>query len=93
MLRKRCQTPRGCTHSWFITDYQKLSRDIVNMDYFVERFHFLLQRFLEAGGGGGGGGCMKSIEKNCLHGLKRQNKLLANMMCVKKLVCISKKKV
>ena len=27
---------------------------------------------------------MKSIEKNCLQGLKRQNKLLANMTCVKK---------
>ena len=35
---------------------------------------------------------MKNIEKNCLQGLKRQNKLFANMICVKKLVCISEKK-
>ena len=27
---------------------------------------------------------MKNIEKNCLQGLKRQNKLLANMICIKK---------
>ena len=32
---------------------------------------------------------MESIgEKNCLQGLKRQNKLLANMICIKKIVCI-----
>ena len=36
---------------------------------------------------------MKNIEKNCLQGLKRQNKLLANTKCVKKLVCISKKRI
>ena len=35
---------------------------------------------------------MKNIEKNCLQGLKRQKKLLANMICLKQLVCISKKK-
>ena len=33
---------------------------------------------------------MKNIE-NCLQGLKRQNKLLANTICVKKNSCISKK--
>ena len=31
---------------------------------------------------------MENIETNCLHGLKRQNKLLANMICIKKIVCI-----
>ena len=31
---------------------------------------------------------MKNIEKNCLQGLKRQNKLFANIICVKKIVCI-----
>ena len=36
---------------------------------------------------------MKNIEKNCLQGLKRQNKLLANIICVKKVVSISKKNV
>ena len=40
--------------------------------------------FLEGGGGGG----MKNIEKNCLQGLKRQNKLFANIICIKKIVCI-----
>ena len=30
---------------------------------------------------------MENMEKNCLQGLKRQNILLANMMCIKK-VCI-----
>ena len=39
-------------------------------------------------GGGGGGGGMKNIEKNCLQGLKRQNKLFANIICIKKIVCI-----
>ena len=38
--------------------------------------------------GGGGGGGMKNIEKNCLQGLKRQNKLFANIICIKKIVCI-----
>ena len=33
---------------------------------------------------GGGGGGMKNIEKNCLQGLKRQNKLFANIICIKK---------
>ena len=33
---------------------------------------------------GGGGGGMRNIEKNCLQGLKRQNKLFANG---KKIVC------
>ena len=27
---------------------------------------------------------MKNIEKNCLQGLKRQNKLFANIICIKK---------
>ena len=27
---------------------------------------------------------MKNIEKNCLQGLKRKNKLLANIICIKK---------
>ena len=45
--------------------------------------------FLEGGGGGGEG--MKNIEKKYVQGLNRQNKLLANMICVKTLVCISKK--
>ena len=31
---------------------------------------------------------MKNIEKNCLQGLKRQNKLFANIICIKKIVCI-----
>ena len=35
---------------------------------------------------------MKNIENNCLQGLKRQNKLLTNTICLKKLFCISKKK-
>ena len=35
---------------------------------------------------------MRNIEKYCLQSLKRQNKLLANTICVKKLVCISKTK-
>ena len=34
---------------------------------------------------------MTNIEKNCLQGIKRQKKLLANMICVKKIVCVSKK--
>ena len=38
--------------------------------------------FLEGGGG------MKNIEKNCLQGLKRQNKLFANIICITKIVCI-----
>ena len=42
------------------------------------------------GGGGGEGGELKIIEKNCLQGLKRQNKLLANTKCV--IVSISKLK-
>ena len=42
-------------------------------------------------GGGGGGEGMKNIEKKYVQGLNRQNKLLANMICVKILVCISKK--
>ena len=29
-------------------------------------------------------GGMKNIEKNCLQGLKRQNKLFANIICNKK---------
>ena len=37
----------------------------------------------------GGGGGMKNIE-NCLQGLKRQNKLLANTICVKKIVAFRK---
>ena len=37
--------------------------------------------FLEGGGGG-------NIEKNCLQGLQRQNKLFANIICIKKIVCI-----
>ena len=41
-----------------------------------------------SGGEGGGGGGMKNIEKNCLQGLKRQNKLFANIICIKKIVCI-----
>ena len=50
--------------------------------------------FGKRGGGGGEWGVgMKNIEKNCLQGLKRQNKLLATTKCVKKLVCISKKKM
>ena len=40
---------------------------------------------------GGGGGGMKNIEKNCLQGLKRQNKLFANIICIKKIVCIEVK--
>ena len=40
--------------------------------------------FFWRGGGGGGGGGMKNIETNCLQGLKRQNKFLANTTCVKK---------
>ena len=32
------------------------------------------------------GGGMKNIEKNCLQGLK--NKLFANIICIKKIVCI-----
>ena len=36
----------------------------------------------------GGGGGMKNIEKNCLQGLKRQKKLFANIVCIKKIVCI-----
>ena len=32
---------------------------------------------------------MKNIEKNCLQGLKRQNKLFANIICIKKIVCIA----
>ena len=40
-----------------------------------------------------GGGLMKNIETNCLQGLKRQNKLLAKNICVKTLVCISKKQM
>ena len=43
--------------------------------------------FWRVGGGGGGGG-MKNIEKYCLQGLKRQNKLFANIMCIKKIVYI-----
>ena len=35
-----------------------------------------------------GGGGMKNIEKNCLQGLKRQNKLFANIICIKKIGCI-----
>ena len=31
---------------------------------------------------------MKNIEKNCLQGLTRQNKLLANIIRIKKIVCI-----
>ena len=31
---------------------------------------------------------MKNIEKNCLQGLKRQNKLFANIICIKRIVCI-----
>ena len=31
---------------------------------------------------------MKNIEKNCLQDLKRQNKLFANIICIKKIVCI-----
>ena len=31
---------------------------------------------------------MKNIENNCLQGLKRQNKLFANIICIKKIVCI-----
>ena len=31
---------------------------------------------------------MKNIEKNCLHGLKRKNKLFANIICIEKIVCI-----
>ena len=40
--------------------------------------------FLEGGGGGG----VKNIEKTCLQGLKRQNKLFPNIICIKKIVCI-----
>ena len=36
----------------------------------------------------GGGVGMTNIEKNCLQGLKRQNKLFANIICIKKIVCI-----
>ena len=38
--------------------------------------------FLEGGGG------MQNIEKNCLQGLTRQNKLFANIIRIKKIVCI-----
>ena len=32
---------------------------------------------------------MKNIEKNCLQGLKRQTKLFANIICIKKkIVCV-----
>ena len=31
---------------------------------------------------------MKNIEKNCLQGLTRQNKLFANIIRIKKIVCI-----
>ena len=31
---------------------------------------------------------MKNIEKSCLQGLKRQNKLFANIICIKKMVYI-----
>ena len=31
---------------------------------------------------------MKNTEKNCLQGLKRQNKLFAKIICIKKIVCI-----
>ena len=31
---------------------------------------------------------MKNIDKNCLQGLKRQNKLFANIICIKKMVYI-----
>ena len=31
---------------------------------------------------------MNNIEKYCLQGLKRRNKLLVNMICMKKIVCI-----
>ena len=34
---------------------------------------------------------MKNIEKNCLQGLKRQNKLFGNIICSKKIVCIEVK--
>ena len=34
--------------------------------------------------GEGWGGGMKNIEQNCLQGLKRQNKLHTNTICVKK---------
>ena len=37
---------------------------------------------------GEGGEGMENIEKNCLQGLKRQNKLLPNMICIKK--CLHK---
>ena len=42
---------------------------------------------------GGGGGGMKNIEKNCLQGLKRQNKLFANIICIKKIVCIEVREI
>ncbi len=32
-----------------------------------------------------GGGEMKNIEKNCLQGLERQNKLFANTICITKI--------
>ena len=32
---------------------------------------------------------MRNIEKNCLQGLKRQNKLFANIIFLKKTVCIA----
>ena len=35
-------------------------------------------------------GGMRNIEKNCLQSLKRQNKLLANTICVKKFVSKTK---
>ena len=35
---------------------------------------------------------MKDIEKNCLQGLKRRNKLFANIICIKKIVCIEVRK-
>ena len=31
---------------------------------------------------------MENIEKTCLHGPKRQNKFIANMICMKKTVRI-----
>ena len=36
---------------------------------------------------------MKNIEKNCLQGLKRQNKLFANIICIKKIVCIEVREI
>ena len=49
--------------------------------------------FLEGGGGGGGGGGIKNIEKKIVcRAQKRQKKLLPNMICVKKIFCVLKKK-